>query len=834
MLLEMKRLFISLLFVVGAIFSINAETLAPGVVKGSVVDYKTKTAMEFVNVAVKAKGTTAIVNAGVTDSQGDFILGGLKKGAYEVSVSCVGYKPVTRVIYVDDSKSSIVLNSIALVEDSHVLKEVSVVGQKSQMKFEIDKKVFNVGQDLSSAGGSASDVLSNIPSVNVDNDGNVSLRGNSSVTIWINGKASGLSSDNQGQILDQLPAESIDRIEVITNPSAKYSAEGTAGIINIILKEDRKAGYFGSLRAGVRSNGSVVSGSSINYSSKKLDANLDLGYLHRIRSSNSYVNRTNTQNTTDTSDDTFLKQNSDVNNSANGIFVRGGVAYHFNKKDQAYINGMGIFGHNKGVTILNYNDRNATDLIYNSLRRSDSKLDMNGGNMTMGFKHEFAKDNLLDLSVSYNKWSMDNSSVYNQNYTNNYKESSYQQQANDIRNKNWEFQLDYQDKLNDDSKIEAGWKTTLGRENSPVQTYSGISQSTATFEESLYNRFIYNQDIHSGYVTYSGKLNKFGYQIGLRGEYTKVTTKSNTWADGAEQDATPYMHDYFDLFPSVFVSYTLSTGNELQVNYSRRINRPWGGQLNSFRNITDPTNISYGNPQLKPQFANSFELNYIKNWNQNTLSISTYYHSTNDVIQSVSYMDNTKNVMYSTYMNIAKTQSTGVELVEKSTFFKILDLTTTLNGYYNKLDGFIYISPLTETGTYYSPDERFAWNAQMIANVILPYSWSLQVTGKYNSKQAIAQGTMDPNYSVDAGLKKTFFNKKWTLSMNVRDLFNSLKNHNFTSGSSFVQESNTWRDGRRFGVTVTYSFGNMKNKKNKQQQQPADEDSDSQNIGNYN
>ena len=830
----MKTVFLTILLCIATTFSICAETVVPGSVKGTVIDSKTKQGLEFVNVTVKVKGSADVTSAGMTDSQGDFALGGLKEGDYNVIISCVGYKPITKIVHLNSATDIISLDKVLLSDDSHVLKEVSVVGQRSQMKFEIDKKVFNVGQDVISAGGSATDVLSNIPSVDVDNDGNVSLRGSTNVTIWINGKASGMTSDNQSQILDQLPAESIDHIEVITNPSAKYSAEGNAGIINIVLKENAQKGYLGSLRTGVRSNKGLVEGGSFSYTSNKLEANLDLGFHHMVHDGGSWSNRTNT------SANTLLNQNTDQKQHGNGTFVRGGLTYHFTKKSQVYMNGFGIFGHGNGGNTINYDMTNLMNdaTIYKSLRENKSHTDITGGNATVGYKYEFTKDHFIDFSSSYDGWHMNNNSIYKQSYENNYEPSSYQNQINNIRRHDVDLQLDYQNKWDENHKIEAGWKTTFDRQNSPIITYDDSLKND--FDQNLYNRFIYNEAIHAGYFTYTGKINKLGYQLGLRGEYTHMNTVSKAWADGGETAGTPYKTNYFKLFPTMFLTYTLPKNAELQLNYSRRINRPWGMQLNNFKNITDSTNISYGNPKLMPQYSNSFELNYIKNWDQQMLSISGYYRTTDDVIQNVSYLD--KNVMYSTYMNIAKTTSAGVELVGQNNLFKILNLTTTWDGYYYKLDGFTYNYTTNEgdkESTSYSPQENFTWSARVIANLILPYSWSLQVNGAYNSRQPIAQGHSAPNYSVDWGLKKTFgSNKKWTLAINARDIFNSRKRHSYTSGSSFNQESDNWRNGRIYGVTLTYSFGNMKfgnNKRRPQQQQQnqqEDEDNDmQQNMG---
>jgi len=811
----MKRLLLGTLLLVISICSYSAPDGLGGI-KGKVIDSKTKEALQFVNVSVKAKASTSLIKGGITDQSGEFILGGLKDGSYVLSISYIGYKAYEKEFAITSSKKAVNLNMISLAEDSHVLKEVEVVGQKSQMKFEIDKKVFDVDQNIASAGGSASDVLTNIPSVEVNNEGDVSLRGNSNVTVWINGKASGLSSDNRAQVLEQMPAESIEKIEVITNPSAKYSPDGTAGIINIVLKQDRKAGYFGSAQAGADSRGGYNGSFNINYNSSKFDIYGNVGYRRHERTGGGYTDRTNTQGTESASDDTYLNQISDQDGTRSGLFLRGGVTYHYTPKNHFTIGGFGMFGSMNSGSTINYLS-NVPGSYYKSDRISDSDNSMNGGNIELGYKHDFTKDSYLDFTASYNRWKMDNTSIYNQSsvYTDK-TTSSYQRQLNNINNHNWEFQIDYQNKISDNTKLEAGYKGTLGRENSPVQTYSGAAESSATFNNDLYNRFIYNQDVHALYATYSGRVKKFGYQLGLRGEYSKLDTKSEDYTF----KSTPFKKDYFSLFPSAFVSYALPGENEIQLNYTRRISRPWGPQLNSFMNITDSTNISFGNPELNPEYSNAFELNYIKNWENHMLSISGYYRTTDDVIQSIRYLDG--NVMKSTYENVAQTQSTGVELVGKNKLFKILDLTTTVNLFYYKLDGFSYLPKESVIPVIGNADEDFSWNARMIANIILPRAISFQLTGNYNAKQAVAQGTRKSNYSLDAGLRKSFMNKKFSLSINARDILDSRSQQTLTYGAGFIQNSKNWRGGRQVGFTLTYNFGNMRAKINKQNK-PADD-----------
>lgn len=792
----MKKRIVGLLFSL-FLLSAHAAQAIPGGVKGKIIDSKTKEAIEYVNIKITPKGGTSLLQGGISDLEGSFQLGGLKAGTYDISFSCMGYTPLKKEIRLTSPSQIIDLKSILLETNEQMLQEVQVTGQRSQMKFEIDKKVFNVGQDLSSAGESASEVLSNVPSVEVDNEGEVSLRGNTSVTIWINGKESGLTADNRAQILQQLPAESIDRIEVITNPSAKFSPEGTAGIINIILKENRKAGYFGSVQAGANSRGGANTGANINYSSSKLDANASIGYRHNKRTGGNITERTNLP------DHSYLNSNSDDDGTGNHIFARAGMTYHPTKTNEFSLTGFGMFGDNKSNTLLNYD---ATS--YRSLRNSNSDNNMKGGNVSLGYKHNFNNtDHYLDFTTSYNAWGMDNNSIFDQTYENNPDRMIYQSQDNKMRNHNWAIQLDYSNKLNDRSKVEAGYKGTLSRENSPVETSSGRTVEDAQPDYSLYNRFIYNQDIHALYATYSGKAGNFGFQVGMRGEYTKVDTRSNKTDMGTEITGTLFTKDYFSLFPSAFLTYSLPGHNEVQFNYSRRISRPWGGQLNSFQNITDSTNISSGNPELMPQYANAYELNYIKTWDYHTFSTSVYYRTTDDVIQRVSYM--TDNVMYSTFVNVAKTQSAGVELVGKNKLTRWLDLTSTVNLYYYKLNGFEYKE------RFYDAQEQFSWNARIIANVILPYSISFQATGNYRSRQAVAQGTQKANYSLDAGIKKNFLNKTLSVSINARDILDSRRWKTETSGENFIQYSERWRGGRQFGVTVTYNFGNMKAKMTK-------------------
>jgi len=549
----MKRLFTTACLLVAVVACALAQG---GAVRGKIVDAQSKEALEFVTVSVAKAGTTDLLKGTVTDIDGNFSIKGLDNGNYTLSVTFIGYKDVKKNFSITQQARNVNLRTLTIREDSKMLSEVQVTGQRAQMKFEIDKKVFDVDQNIAATGGSASDVLTNIPSVEVDSEGEVSLRGSSSVTVWINGKASGLSADNRGEILEQLPAETIQKIEVITNPSAKFSPEGTAGIINIVLKEDRKPGYYGSVQAGGDNEGGYNASGNINYSSGKLDAYANMGYRHREHEGGSESRREDPNG--------FLDQKGENTGENNNIFGRAGLTWHVTRADHLSANFMGMFGDGDRNNDIHYiQSRGLGPAPDQYSRFTTSGNDMRMMNFDVGYKHDFGEEHNIDFTLSHHQWNMDGHSQYRT--VRDEQTASYQYQENENRSKEWEAQLDYVNKISENHKIEAGYKGTFERENSPVSTYG--DEAHAELQHSLYNRFIYDQDIHALYATYSGRLGKLGYQVGVRGEYWKVNSESRNYAQEFDGQApTLFEKDYFSLFPSLFRSYELPGGNELQVN----------------------------------------------------------------------------------------------------------------------------------------------------------------------------------------------------------------------------------------------------------------------------
>lgn len=788
-----------------------ANAQISGGVRAYVYDGKSSTPLEYVTVRVINQQTDAMVKGELTDSKGFFQIDGLKEGKYVLLVTYVGYDSLQIPFSISSKTPSVNLKQIKLNQNQQVLQSVNVVSQRSQMSLEVDKKVFNVDQALTSAGSSASELLETIPSVEVDNEGSISLRGNTNVTIWIDGKPSGLTSDNQGQILEQMPADNIEKIEVITNPSAKFSPEGSSGIINIVLKKDKRKGYYGSVQAGTGfDNDGHVSGNlnaNINYNSAKWDAYLNFGIRHGVFSRHERTDRTNLDANGDSV--SFVNQLGNPVHTGNNLFARAGVTYHMTDNDLLSLDLMGNFGKRTGEN-QNLYTSNVLGLYDTSWRNNESVNNNNGGSVSLSYRHKFSKESVLDLLGSFNQWNMNGESFYRQTYDALYStDTSCQMQKSDINTGFWTLQADYSNKFNDNMKLEAGYKGEWQGEESPVSTFYGVSREALTENFSMYNDYIYNRNVQALYGTFSHKINKFAYQFGLRGEYTGVSTQSLGYGE-TSATAPSYDTSYFNFFPSLFLSYALPANHEIQLNYTRRISRPRGDRLNPFVHLQDTMNISFGNPYLLPEFSNSLEFNYLKNWKLHTISVSLYHRNTDNVIQRIRYRDG--QVMKSTHVNVAHEQRSGLELISKNTLFKVLDLTTTLNFYYNTMDSFVYWPDNNPAMMVTDPgSESFAWNARMMGSIVLPENFTLQITGSYDAPRLVAQGKRLANYGFDVGLKKSFLDKKINLNVNVRDLFNTRSWHTITEGSGFYQDYEGWR-GRSVRVSLTYNFGNMRTK----------------------
>ena len=776
-------------------------------IKGKIVDADTKAPLQYVDVALFKLGSKNLTAGVTTDSLGVFKLPSIENGTYTLRVTFIEYTTLNKPVIVNGD--SVDVGTLALQVKTKNLGEVEVVGQAPQMRLDIDKKVFSVDQNITAAGGSATDILKNIPSVDVDTQGNISLRNNSSVEVWIDGKASGLTADNRAQVLEQMPAESIESVEIMTNPSSKYNPEGSAGIINLVMKKNHKAGYYGSVSAGLfyPFGGTLGQslGASINYTSSKIDAYINLGYRAMNFHGGGYTDRTTDSGIASTS----LNQNNVTTNAFSGLFTRAGIDYHMDKRNTIGLSGFGLAGSGNTSNDINYLLTNLATSPSTILR--DYTQNNRGSstrpsiNLNLDYVHDFNKGSNLMANVSYSVHNRGSDNAYVQQNTGSLIPQSEIAQNTTSDNKNGEFKLDYTNKISKDSKLEAGWQSDVSTITTSSSGFDNLHVATIP---SYSDNFNYDEQIHAAYLTYGAKIDNLSFQGGLRGEYFRKQS-TNTTSTGIQPIPAK---TYLELYPSVYLTYVLPNDNEFQLNYSRRVNRPRGQQINPFRNYSDSTRISYGNPDLNPEYTSSVEFNYLKTWGDQTLSASAYYHFTDNVIENVQFLHG--GTMESTFLNVSNSQNTGLELISKNRLFKMLNLTTSLNVYYSKLDSARYVNPYDAAITTPIPGQsNFSWTGSMLANFLLSKTLSGQITARYTSPQIISQGLKQEKYSIDLGLRQTFLDRKLSVNLNVRDLLNSNKDRTTTSGAGYSQVSESYFNARMINLSVSYNFGNSKPKR---------------------
>ena len=817
----MKRF---VLFLVAA-FAVMAMDAA--VVKGKIVDAG-GSALDFVNVVLTSKSDKASVYGAISDEHGQFVVESVPAGEYVLEITFVGYQTIKRDVTVKSLNEQVALGKLVLREDAKMLGEVEVVGQASQMRFDIDKKVFNVDQNLAASGASASEMLQNIPSVDVDNEGNISLRNSSSVEVWINGKPSGLTEENRAQILEQMPAGSIEAVEVITNPSAKFNPEGTAGIINLVLKKDRKAGYYGSVSAGGMYNiGSPAPGAHVgvnfNYNSSLVDFYVNLGGRYMSHESDNVTDRYSFERLPLDSYDDVREQWGDTLSYLNtlsassrkflGLFGRMGADFHISKKSTI---GISLMGH--GGTNNSANENTYTNVLWGAMDttmylRTNQQAGMRPSySASLDYAYEIDKmGSEVRTSIEYSGHQRSGDYVYVQEALQGYSPEYTQIQRQDGKNQSVRYKLDYTQKIGQTQKVEAGLYGSWQQRLSPSRAWNMEGEDSLLIQ---FNDFDYEEWIAAMYATYGAKFGSFSMSLGLRGEYTNTYVRTRDVEEESAWSST--RRGYFEVYPTAFLSYAFPNNHELQANYTRRINRPRGRQINSFRDMSDSTNISFGNPLLDPEISSAVELNYLKTWDNHAISAGLYYRFSDNAIERVRYLDD--DVMYSTFENVSRRQSAGLEVVAKNKVTKWLNLTTTVNCYYAAMDSVFYDTDLDgELDLLYPFQQSFSWNARLMANFLIPMGWSAQLTGMYRSADVVAQGKMNSQYVIDLGVRKSFLDRKLNLAISVRDLLNSRRWASTTWGDNFWQYSSHEPRGTMFSVTLTYNFGNMRAKKQRPQ-----------------
>ena len=779
-----------------------------------------------------------IVAVMLTDKKGDFSIDKLPVlTTYQLLITAVGHKTYNEKVAFNlktgGSDMSQMLNAIdkdlgniKMAQNSEQLQTVVVTADKSMVQMNIDRKVFNVDKSLTSVGGTAIDVMKNVPSVNVDIDGNVTLR-NATPQIFIDGRPTTLT-------LDQIPADEIESVEIITNPSAKFDASGGgSGILNIVLKKNRKPGYNGNLRANLDSRFRYGIGADINIKQGKVNFFANTMYNQRKSISTQSTQR---QDYVD-SVSAFLSQTDKPTNTGHFAFGRAGFDYFPDNRNTITLSGVIVGGRFNSIDQLNINrDSNyvGSSSQEKGVTNTQSHFAFNNYGTTISYKHNFAKPNKnITADANYNWSTNSNNSTFSTQYynvDNTPKTPLYQQMiTGGGTTKYFTAQTDYTNPITDKMKLEAGLRAAIRNYSSHNENffYNSVVSKYQTIP-GLDSRYEFQDQVFAAYTTFSQKLKNFTYQLGGRVESSLYTGKL---VDSNQTFKNSYPLSFF---PSVFLTQKLNDKQDLQLNYSRKINRPNFFQLIPYYNYNDSLNISRGNPNLKPEFTNLLELNYDVNFQKgNNLIATIYYRQTNDLITQYQYRTANPNpnkndsIFISSFANANSSSAYGLEITSLNNLATWWSLTANVNVYNSKLNGNNLESNLN--------NQQVSWFGKINNTFKLPKNYSIQFTGDYTSKTilppnrsgggggnffgggnlALANGYTEPVYGFDIAIKKDFLkDKSASLSLSMNDIFRTRLYHvhsrsDISPTVYTIQETERRRDAQMVRLNFSYRFGKV-------------------------
>ncbi|WP_225872449.1 outer membrane beta-barrel family protein [Pedobacter polaris] len=786
---------------------LSAQTTGEGKISGKIVDAQTNETIPFASAILLDRKTKVTVKIVQTDVDGAFTMTNLPKGVFTFKASYVGFQTMVRdSVSISDVIKVVDFGNIKMkTAKGNILNEVTVTAPKTTMQLGIDKKVFSVDQSLVSEGGSASDLLQNVPSVQTDIDGNVSLRGSAGVRVLIDGKPSLIAGGNIAQILQSIPASSIESVELITNPSAKYDAEGQSGIINIVLKKNKKLGFNGSLALSAGNRDNYNANTSLSFQNKKINLYGNYGYRYGNRLGGGYNNIDYIDPANPTVPTSFADQLSNSNDLNKSHNLKAGIDYYLAEKSViSFSTGFNLRNEDENELLSIDRLGAARNPIELSRRRNVENGDGKSLDLNLDFSQKF-KNPKEELTFNFgfsqgdnNSFQVYNTNIYNSNGT-TVNDLDVQQTDRFSFNRNYNAQLDYTLPFGKLGKIEAGLRSqiriaessTYAEELSPVN-------SQFNFNYALSNEFNNKDQVHAAYVNYQNQVNNFGYQIGLRAEDAALDTRLGAYDINSNLNYIPGRVAYTRLYPSVFLTQKLKGDQQVQLSYSRRVNRPRGWDTNPFLDVSNPLNYRQGNVNLLPEDVHAFELSHSKFWTKFSLISSVYMRQTNDVIQRIRTEPDANGITITTPQNLTRSINSGLELIGKFDLFKSWNFTANVNLYQSKIQGVPAFGIVENSG--------FSYNTNLTNNFVLPYGVTLQVRGEYRSREVMAQGIRKAMYGVDAGAKYDL-NKKASLSLNVRDVFSTRKWQMQTTGTTSVVDFSRYMQGTMANLTFSYRFG---------------------------
>jgi outer membrane receptor protein involved in Fe transport len=762
------------------------------VISGTVVDKISKQPVEFVNVVLLTDKDSIVVKGTVTDKKGRYTLTDITPGNYSVRYTYIGYAiPETKRLIITREQTAIQLGTIELSNRTTTLNEVVVTGKKSMLRTSIDRKVYQVSQDLMSKSGSASDILKNIPSVEIDIEGNVNLRGSGEVMILINGRPSPLMGKNRAEVLQQLPANSIERIEVITNPSARFRPDGTSGIINIVLKKNTTNGMTGNIIGNIgnreRSNGSL----NLNYKKGKFNSFITYNIRQDERNRFNELDRTYFDSTGKISG--YYEENGKLKARPLSHLLRGGIDYSINEKNSIGFSVNYIpsgLTRNDLVQRYYFDKNNQLTNQFNRTRYAPATEYENDA--TLYWQRNFKKeDEELRVEATISAQAEDEKNYYNNIY--NYPPQRSLPDNNWVNQieKNQQVTVDYVNPLTEKSKLEIGYAGSFIQQDIDFYVEDFDTLQNKFIPNNLRsNRFLYNESVHAVYGTWQHTYDAFSFSLGLRAEaaHTKVNLQTKD---------SIINNQYFQLYPTLHLAYQLRKG-ELQLNYSRRVNRPDGDDMNPFPEYIDPLNLRAGNPKLLPEYIHSVELGYQLKGEKFSFVPSIYYRYKYNGFTTVTKPIN-DSVLLTTRENLSNDQSAGIELIASFNSAKFFSANLSANIFYNSINadnlGILQKKSIVSFSTNFISTFTFTPNTQM------------QLSCNYRSARQTAQGQFFPTFVINMGARQDLFKKKLAITLTLSDVFKTLRQKVTLNTAYFNQTAITSRDARVLYIGFSYRFG---------------------------
>lgn len=774
-----------------------------GSIKGKVIDKNTNEPLPYVNIIVK--DNSKIVTGGVTTEEGNFTVNKLTLQKYTVEIQFIGYTTVVKNIDLT-TESNLNLGTITISEDVSELKDVEVVAERSNMVQKIDRKVINVGKDLIASGTTASEIMNNIPTVSIDpQTKEISMRGNSNVRVLIDGKPSNVSVE---QLLQQIPSASIKQIELITNPSAKYNPEGMSGIINIILHKNSQDGFNGSINTGVTFGITPKTNSALNmnYRVGKVNFYTNYGFNHGINANHGFVDseRTNQENL----------QNFQFKNKNNSHLLKFGMDYYINDKNtlSAYTNQSFTYGSGTGLTTVAYDDpisnRNTTQLFGSNGNNKNQTYDM-------VFKHDFEKkDENLELQLNYSHTVNDENTLYDETILN---PSESFERRNIVKGTTdyFQFNADYINPITENSKLELGVETRI--QNSGNR-FNDINPSFT----SANNSFEFGRNIYSAYANLGKQIGKWSGQLGIRLEYFDLEADfAINETNPSFSDAQKISDDLFTAYPSAFLTYTANDKNSFNFNYSRRVDRPSIGQISPIREWTTPLMESRGNPDLVPQFTNSFEVNYTRSTKIGSITSGVFYRSISDEISRTVYNDpNNPNRNILSYANFSNNNAYGIESSGNLKFAAWWSVNVSADVYFKTAKG--TVQNANTNALENAEVDVTTFNARINNSFTATKNLRFQLFAMYRGRDRGLQYDRKEMYKMDFGATYNILKGKGTITARYNDVFENMR-FAFDGNIPFRQQGTFYWESQTFYVGFNYMFGGGKNRALARKQRDANE-----------